>query len=287
MSLNNFQNFISEIVFSIQNIHITGIIEILLISYVVYFILNWLRNFKAMNLLKGIGVITFFVVICVVFKFSVILFILERIYGIAAIALVVVFQNDLRQGIEHLGKRNVFFNLISKHRKIDVDHKVVNEISSAAFSMAKVKTGALILIERLDSLNAIINTGIIIDGKVSSALLINIFEKNTPLHDGAVVIVGDTVKAATCYLPLSEDLTISKSLGTRHRAALGISEETDCLTIVVSEETGKVRVVVDREILVVNDEKSLANILVKYVYNKKDDDNTIIKNIKNIIKGEP
>ena len=287
MSISNFQNFISEIVFSIQNIHITGMIEVFLISYVVYFILNWLRNFKAMNLLKGIGVITFFVVICVVFKFSVILFILERIYGIAAIALVVVFQNDLRQGIEHLGKKNMFLNLISKHRKTDVDHKVVNEIATATFSMAKVKTGALILLERLDSLNAIINTGIVIDGKVSSALLINIFEKNTPLHDGAVVIVGDIVKAATCYLPLSEDLSISKSLGTRHRAALGISEETDCLTIVVSEETGKVRVVVDREILVVNDEKSLVNILVKYVYNQKDDDNTIIKNLKNIIKGEP
>lgn len=285
MSLSDFQNYINELFFSIQNIHITGIIEIALISYVVYFVLNWLRNFKAMNLLKGIGVITFFVIICVVFKFSVILFILERIYGIAAIALVVVFQNDLRQGIEHLGKKNVFFNLISRYRRTDVDHKVVNEIVNATFTMARVKTGALILIERMDSLNGIINTGILIDGKVSSALLINIFEKNTPLHDGAVVIVGDIVKAATCYLPLSEDLSISKSLGTRHRAALGISEETDCLTIVVSEETGNVRVVVDRQFIPVNDEKSLVNVLVQYVYKNQDDDKNIINNIKNIIKG--
>lgn len=287
MSFLNLQNLINEVVFSIKNIHFSGIIEILLISYVVYFVINWLLNTKAMNLLKGVAVIIFFVVFCFVLKLSVILFILERIAGIAAIALVIIFQNDLRQGIEHLGRRNVFFNLISKNKKNNIDHKIVNEIANATFSMAKVKTGALILFERLDNLNAIINTGIIIDGQVSSALLINIFEKNTPLHDGAVVIVGDIIKAATCYLPLSEDLSISKSLGTRHRAAMGISEETDCLTIVVSEETGTVRVIVDREIFVINDKKSLINILVKYVYNNNESEKSIIDNIKNRIKGEP
>ena len=192
----------------------------------------------------------------------------------------------MRQGIEQLGRKFSFGTFKENSKRSNVDHKIVNEIASATFSMAKVKTGALILLERLDSLNSIIDTGIRIDGKVSAALLINIFEKNTPLHDGAVVIVDDIVKAATCYLPLSEDPTISKSLGTRHRAALGISEETDCMTIVVSEETGKVRVVIDREIIDVNDEKGLMSLLHKYVYDNDKVKQSIFTKFLNKFRGE-
>ena len=145
--------------------------------------------------------------------------------------------------MEQLGSKNIITNILSfddGKEDIGFSEKTVNEVVRATFEMAKVKTGALMVIERNDSLKEIERTGIEINGLVTSQLLINIFEHNTPLHDGAVVIRGNRVTAATCYLPLSDNMTISKDLGTRHRAAVGISEVTDSLTIIVSEETGRV-----------------------------------------------
>ncbi|HBP24579.1 MAG TPA: TIGR00159 family protein, partial [Oribacterium sp.] len=176
-----------------------------------------------------------------ILQLTTIMWLIERISTAAIIATVVIFQPELRKALEQLGSRNFITNLIPDNGAADASTHTIDEIIRATFEMAKKKTGALIVIKENQSLKEIEDTGIRINGIVSSALLINIFEKNTPLHDGAVTIVGDTVTAATCYLPLS-DADISKDFGTRHRAALGISETSDAVTIVVSEETGRVSV---------------------------------------------
>ena len=158
-------------------------------------------------------------------------------------ALIIIFQPELRKALEQLGSKNIITDLFiseNSRQQEGYTEKTVNEITRAAFEMGKVKTGALIVIERDTPLPEIERTGIPVDGIVTSQLLINIFEHNTPLHDGAIIIRGNRVTSATCYLPLSDNLSISKDLGTRHRAALGISESTDSLTVVVSEETGRV-----------------------------------------------
>ena len=229
----------------LPRISLGNILEMVIISFLVYEILVWIKNTRAWNLLKGLLVILLFVVFAAVFHLTVILWILENTTTIAVTALLVIFQPELRKALEQLGSRNIISNILSfddgKDNSAFTD-RTINELVKATFEMAKVKTGALMVIERGDSLKEIERTGIEINGLVSSQLLINIFEHNTPLHDGAVVIHGNRVAAATCYLPLSDNMSISKELGTRHRAAVGVSEVTDSLTIVVSEETGRVSV---------------------------------------------
>ena len=162
------------------------------------------------------------------------------------IALVVIFQPELRKALEQLGKKNVIANIVSfdsnKEPSERFSDRTINEVVKACFEMGKVKTGALIVIAMDIPLTEYERTGIVIDSAISSQLILNIFEHNTPLHDGAVIMCGDRITAATCYLPLSDNMERSKELGTRHRAAIGISEVTDSFTIVVSEETGAVSV---------------------------------------------
>ncbi len=170
----------------------------------------------------------------------------EKILGLGITALLVVFQPELRKGLEELGKKKFLqgIPLLDPVREEDglFSDRTLNEIVKASFEMGKVRTGALIVIQQNYPLTEYERTGIALDSIVSSQLLINIFEHNTPLHDGAVIIRGDRVISATCYLPLSDNMELSKELGTRHRAGVGISEVTDSLTIIVSEETGKVSV---------------------------------------------
>lgn len=222
---------------------LTNAIEIVIIAFLVYGILVWIKNTRAWTLLKGIVVILFFAFFAAVFQLDTILWILQNSIGIAVTALVVVFQPELRKALEQLGSRNILTNILpfdDTKDNLGFTEKTVNELVKAAFELSKAKTGALIVIERGVSLKEIERTGIEIGGVVTCQLLINIFEHNTPLHDGAVVIRGNRITAATCYLPLSDSMSISKDLGTRHRAAVGISEATDSLTIIVSEETGRV-----------------------------------------------
>lgn len=223
---------------------VTNAVEIVIIAFLVYGILVWIKNTRAWTLLKGIVVILVFAFFAAVFQLDTILWILKNSIGIAVTALVVVFQPELRKALEQLGSRNILTDILpfddTKDSNLGFSEKTVNELVKATFELAKAKTGALIVIERGVSLKEIERTGIEIGGVVTSQLLINIFEHNTPLHDGAVVIRGNRITAATCYLPLSDNMSISKDLGTRHRAAVGISESTDSLTIVVSEETGRV-----------------------------------------------
>ena len=220
------------------------IVEILIISFLVYQIMTWVKNTKAWFLMKGIFVILLFIFLAILFQMNTILWIVENVISIAVIAVVVILQPELRRALEELGRKNFIASIVPFEKPAieRFSDKTMNDIVKASFEMGKVKTGALMVIEQHVVLTEYERTGIEVDGIVSSQLLINIFEHNTPLHDGAVIIRGNRVVSATCYLPLSDNMEISKELGTRHRAAVGISEVTDALTIVVSEETGHVSV---------------------------------------------
>lgn len=242
--------------------------EVIIISIIVYEILLWIKNTRAWTLLKGILVILAFTLFAAIFHLDTILWILERISYIAVTALVIIFQPELRKALEQLGSQSVWNGLTSAIARSDdntMSKEAASQISKAVYEMAKVRTGALIVIEQNESLDEFVKTGITINGEVSSGLLINIFEKNTPLHDGAVIIKGDIVVAATCYLPLSDNMDISKDLGTRHRAALGISEVTDSLTIVVSEETGRVSIAYRGQLTRIPDESALDKVLINRI----------------------
>ena len=250
----------------LSRISLTNILEIVIISFVVYEILYWVKNTRAWTVLKGLVVICLFALVAAVLHLTTILWILENITGIAVTALLIIFQPELRKALEQLGSQKIISSILSfDDGKVErgFTEKTVNELVRATFEMAKVKTGALMVIERNTSLKEIERTGIEINGLVTSQLLINIFEHNTPLHDGAVVVRGNRVTAATCYLPLSDNLSISKDLGTRHRAAVGVSEVTDSLTIVVSEETGRVSVAEGGALTRIADAESLRKILAQ------------------------
>ena len=258
-----FQGMRSWISF-LPRITFSNLTEIIILTILVYYALLWIKSTKAWYLLRGIAMIMPFAVAAAIFHWDTILWILGRTGGIAVTALVIIFQPELRKALEQLGSRNLIseiFSLESSQENQGFSDRTVNEIVKATFEMAKVKTGALMVIERKVSLKEIERTGIEINGLVSSQLLINIFEHNTPLHDGAVVIRGNRVTAATCYLPLSDNMTISKDLGTRHRAAVGISEVTDSLTVVVSEETGRVSVVENGKLRRISTAEDLRKVL--------------------------
>lgn len=218
------------------------ILEILIIAFLVYYILVWMKNTRAWTLLKGFIVICVFLLTAHFLEMNTIMWMARNVLSFAVIALIVVMQPELRHALEALGKKmqSLSFMDSSRREHDNFSEKTINEITKACVEMSKVKTGALIVIERKESLKDYERTGIEIDGIVTSQLLINIFEHNTPLHDGAVLVRGNRVTSATCYLPLSDNLGLSKELGTRHRAGVGISEVTDSLTIIVSEETGKI-----------------------------------------------
>ena len=231
--------------FSLQ---ITDIVEILIITFLVYNIMVWVKNTRAWNLFKGILLILLFVLVAVLFEMNTILWIAERTLSVGLIALVVIFQPELRRALEDLGRRNLFGSVFkfNTNEELKFSDRTITELIKASYEMGKVKTGALIVIENEVALTEYERTGIPIDAVISSQLLVNIFEHNTPLHDGAVIIRKDRVVSATCYLPLSDNLELSKDLGTRHRAGVGISEVSDSLTIIVSEETGKVSIAMNQ-----------------------------------------
>ena len=226
--------------------------EILIIAVLLYYTLVWMKTTRAWILLKGLIVILVFLLLAYFFRMTTILWMAQNVLGFAVTALIVVLQPELRKALEELGKKNIISSVLpfdNSHRvNEEFSEKTINEITKACVEMGKVRTGALIVIEQKVSLRDYERTGIDVDGIVTSQLLINIFEHNTPLHDGAVIIQGNRVVSATCYLPLSDNLGLSKELGTRHRAGVGISEITDSLTNIVSEETGKISVAYEGEL---------------------------------------
>ena len=241
----------------------TDIIEIVIIAFVIYNVMVWIKNTKAWVLLKGIIIVVIFALIAYILNLKTILWIAGKTISVGIIALVIIFQPELRRALEQLGRKKILFGLFrfndGREKGERFSSKTAEEIVRACFDMGAAYTGALIVIEQDMVLEEYEKTGVAVDGLVTSQLLINIFEHNTPLHDGAVIIRGDRIVAATCYLPLSDNSNLNKALGTRHRAGVGISEVTDSMTIIVSEETGRVSVAVGGELIHDIDADSLRN----------------------------
>ena len=241
-----FQDFFSWL--QLHNIKIkpTDILEIFIIAVVFYNIVKWIKTTRAWVIVKGILVLLVFWLIASLLNMHAILWIFYKTIGVGITAVIILFQPELRKALEQLGQKSLASSLglfsDTKEKEVLFSDEMLEELIKGTFVLARAKTGALIVIEQDVSLVEYEKTGIAIDGLISNQLLITIFEHNTPLHDGAVLIRGNRVVAATCYLPLSANMRLSKELGTRHRAAVGISEETDSFTIVVSEETGKVSI---------------------------------------------
>lgn len=236
---------------SIPQMGVTDVLDILIVSFLFYQIVKWIKTTRAWVLLKGIILLLFIAFAAYVLQLHTITFILANTMSVGITAVLIVFQPELRNALEQLGRKNWIANIFSTDTsqvKESYTARTLQEIYRAAIEMGKVKTGALIVLEREVMLGEYERTGIPIDGKVSSQLLINIFEHNTPLHDGAVIIRNNRIISATCYLPLSDSVEIGKELGTRHRAAVGISEVSDSITVIVSEETGSISIAVNGKI---------------------------------------
>ncbi|SHJ49694.1 diadenylate cyclase CdaA [Parasporobacterium paucivorans] len=274
MEIFNAITYFFEKYFAFPSISVTDIVEIVIISFLFYEFIIWIKRTKAWTLVKGIAVVLIFTLLALIFNLTTILWIAEKTFNVGVIAIIIVFQPELRKVLEQLGRKNIFGTLFPGDESKNVSQRfkdiTVNEIVKAVLEMSRDKTGALIVIEQEVILTDYERTGITIDAALSSQLLVNIFEHNTPLHDGAVIIRGDRIASATCYLPLSDNMELSKELGTRHRAAVGISEATDALTIVVSEETGKISITLGGKLLRDLDGESLKKKLV-YVQNKSID----------------
>lgn len=232
--------------FSPPKIYTSDFLEMCILAYLIYNLVKWIKNTRAWSLVKGLVMIMIFWLVAVLFNLNVIIFIIKNTINVGIIAIVIIFQPEFRKALEQLGQKNLVKSIITFDDGKDKNEKfsdyTLNQIVRATFELARAKTGALIVLEDEISLKDFESTGIYIDSLISSELLINIFEHNTPLHDGAVILRGNRIAAATCYLPLSDNMQLSKDLGTRHRAGIGISEVCDSLTIIVSEETGKVSI---------------------------------------------
>nr|WP_034601495.1 diadenylate cyclase CdaA [Clostridiisalibacter paucivorans] len=249
------------------NIGIRDIIDIFIVAFAFYKIYTLIKETRAEQLIKGIVVLLIATKASELLKLFTTNWILEKTMTVGVIALLIVFQPELRRGLEYIGRTKFLSKSFIEIEKEDIN-QVIEEITDAMASLSRQKIGALVVLERETGLNEIVETGTSINGLVSSGLLINIFIPNTPLHDGAVVIKEDRVKAASCLLPLSENMNINKELGTRHRAALGVTEKSDCLAIVVSEETGAISVAENGSLSRYVDIQTLREILNK-IYEKE------------------
>lgn len=270
---------------SLPSLGVTDILEIALISFFIYQFMVWIKFTRAYTLLKGILVVLLFILFAYILKMNTILWIIKNLSTILLTSVVVIFQPELRKMLEQLGQKKIMASILPLDSGKEVQErftdKTVNELVKACFDMGEVKTGALIVIEQNIRLSEYERTGINVDAVLTSQLLINIFEHNTPLHDGAVLVRGNRIVAATCYLPLSDNMELSKQLGTRHRAGVGISEVSDSLTIIVSEETGLVSVAQDGKLSRGLNSAELRAALIK-AQNKKVVNNS---KLRHLLKG--
>jgi diadenylate cyclase len=253
-NIQDFQNILS-------NIRIRDIIDILIVAVAFYKLFMLIRETRAEQLTKGIIALFIFTKLSEWLELYTINWLLRQLMTVGTLAILIVFQPELRRALEYIG-RSRFFTKSFTEIKDETLSGVVEEITEAAASLSRQKIGALIVLERKTGLSEVAETGTKIEGQVSSELLINIFIPNTPLHDGAVIIKEDMIKAAGCFLPLTDNMSLSKDLGTRHRAALGISEKSDCLAIVVSEETGAISIAENGSLARYLDIKTLEQILL-------------------------
>ncbi|OOB77877.1 MAG: TIGR00159 family protein [Epulopiscium sp. Nuni2H_MBin003] len=228
--------------FSIPSLQIQDVLDISLVSYGIYKLIMWIKDTRTWAVFKGVVFIVALALMSYFFGMHTLSFIITNTLTVGTIAMIILFQPELRRALEQIGQGKLWGSVTTNEKESEaaLDEASINSIARAATQMAKTKTGALIVIESTTLLSEYERTGIIIDAVISSQLLINIFEKNTPLHDGAVIICKNRITAATCFLPLSDNMSLSKDLGTRHRAAIGVTEETDAVVVVVSEETGAI-----------------------------------------------
>lgn len=230
----------------LPKITFADILEIIILSYLIYHIILWFKNTRAWTLLKGIAVLLILMSISYVFKLNTLMWIFKNTINVGILAVIILFQPELRRALEELGRKKILADVIIRDDKNVKNDKLsaeaIQELVAASIEMSKNKTGALIVVEQEVALGEYVSTGINIDAAISKQLIVNIFEHNTPLHDGAVIIRNNRIIAATCYLPLTGRSDLNKDLGTRHRAAVGISEVSDSITIIVSEETGAISV---------------------------------------------
>ena len=262
------KRFVSESWYFPQ-IRVVDAVEILIITFLFYQIILWIKNTKAWMLLRGILVVALFILVAAVFKMYTILWIAQNSLPVMATAVVIIFQPELRRALEKLGEKQFVPNMVTLDKRgkdnVRFSQKTIDGIVEASFAMGAVKTGALIVVEQAIMLTEYESTGIALDCIVSPQVLINIFEHNTPLHDGAVVIANNQIVSAACILPLTDDKEMARGLGTRHRAAIGISKESDAVVVVVSEETGKVSIAKDGTLIADVSEDALKRILMKHL----------------------
>lgn len=230
----------------LPKITFADVLEIIILAYLLYHIILWFKNTRAWTLLKGIAVLLIFMCVAYVFRLNTLMWIFKNAVNVGILAVIILFQPELRRALEELGRKNIISDVIIRDdqnvKSERVNSDTIQELVAASIEMSKNKTGALIVVEQDVALGEYESTGINIDAAISKQLIVNIFEHNTPLHDGAVIIRNNRVVAATCYLPLTGRSDLNKDLGTRHRAAVGISEVSDSMTIIVSEETGAISV---------------------------------------------
>ena len=268
--------FLDKFFNMINTLRFLDIIDIAIVAVCIYKLYMMIKETRAEQLVKGLVIIFIFVKISDSLKLYTVNWVLENMMTALAIMIIVVFQPELRKILETIGRSNILTKSFADIRGEKVD-KCVEEIVHAVFSLSRQRIGALIIFERSTGLGDVVETGTVLNSAISSELLIHIFIPNTPLHDGAVVIKNDTIKAAACFLPLSTEQSISKELGTRHRAAIGMSEKSDCLALIVSEETGGISIAEHGKINRYVDEPTLTKILTKlyndqdsYIFNRKE-----------------
>lgn len=251
---------------TLKNISLFAVLDILVVAYIFYKGYSLIKETRAEQLLKGIIFMIAFIPISYILKLEMLNFILNKTLTIGLLSVVIIFQPEIRRALEHLG-RSAFEEL---HSIQDVEKRniTVNEIVNAVDNLAASKTGALIVIEKVTRLGEVLNSGTILDAKVTSNLLENIFVVNTPLHDGATIIRNDRILASGCVLPLTNNTSINKKLGTRHRAGIGLSEISDAIIIIVSEETGIVSLAINGKLTRGYDKEKLRMVLIKLIEHK-------------------
>ncbi|ACD53847.1 TIGR00159 family protein [Clostridium botulinum] len=267
------QDFISLIIKSLSNMSLWSILDILVVSYIFYKGYMLIKETRAEQLLKGIALIIVLIPISYLLKLDMLYFILNKTLTIGVLSVIIIFQPEIRRGLEHIG-RSAFEDVHYANDKESINI-AINEIVNAVHNLSETKTGALIVMEQKTGLAEIVSSGTILDANVSSNLLENIFVVNTPLHDGATIIRNNKILASGCVLPLTNNNNINKKLGTRHRAGLGLSEVSDALIIIVSEETGVVSLAINGKLSRGYDKERLRNILSNIIENRN-------KNKKNV-----
>ncbi|WP_373899563.1 diadenylate cyclase CdaA [Haloimpatiens sp. FM7315] len=268
---------------TIKDINVLSILDIAVVTFIFYKIYNLIKETRAEQLLKGILLVFLLIPVSEILHLNTLNWILNKTLPLGLVTFVIIFQPEIRRALEHIGR-----STFEKHIMEDDEamYKVITEVANAVENLAESKTGALIVIEQRTGLGEVINNGTKLDAIVSSAILENIFVVNTPLHDGATVIRNDRIISAGCVLPLTNNNDINKKLGTRHRAAIGISETSDALTIVVSEETGTVSLAVNGGLTRNYDKDRLKNILIKIMQYRKKRKISFKEKVKGWIKGE-